>query len=887
LEAAISHWKKLKKKLKKERRFDSWTVSLIFQTIGIPEVNWPEFIEERDTPEARPDERICNLPLRSIGLRFKGRKAFLDDLRDSLGILGDRATTSASPAAVVVHGHWGVGKTQTAIEHAWRHANQYTALLFVSAPSPAELRSNLANLVDALGMRTEATRDELRLSEVLHWLDAHPGWLLIIDNVDTENAAQEVERLLARLRAGHVLITSRITNWSTVIERRRLDVLPAVDAVEFLLERTPERQTSADDESRAREIVRELGRPRREGCLAVLLEQAGAYIDKLRLSFAQYLQRWKSQRLEVLRWHHPRLCPVEVAVTFVTTFAQLTEPAKRLLEVLACLAPRPIPKYLLDAPSLKVAIPDAPQACSDLEAYSLAQRDDSADAILVYRLDQQITQDRMAKVHRAATQQIVLDVVKDILKQIMRDPDGFPIQPFNAAMTQTLMLLPWFFESMPGQEPDWGTLADGLSEEEQFTALSHAGSLLIALKGWADKAVGQVYRTASSIAQKEVASGAAHASSRQTKATMALMGLWSHHLTRGDLKAATTIAQKMLKLARWQHDMTIVALRHFGTNALWLGQFEKAEQHLRPFVEKPEQYLHPFEELSQHPDPSDLTSIAWWHYLSRQLSIAGSDLADALWVLGRYSESLRMAQLAYDYARTKDQRLPHCYSLAFSGWIHFKLQRFDLASKHAEDLLELSLDSGFTDFRAFGKMLKGIVRAFREANPTDAIKEVSEGFHERRAGGSKLPASPFLVHIAEAWLRVRQIRKAQEVLNEALTLCTETGERYAWADVRRFQGEINRLRKDFVNAAIDLHEALKIARRQRALTFQLRAAMSLLRLARERTDLNMDQKRKQIVDHEKRLKSIYDSFPEADKGGDFAELKSAFSMLNNTGPPQI
>ena len=35
------------------------------------------------------------------------------------------------------------------------------------------------------------------MAEVLHWLDAHPGWLLIVDNVDTDEAAREVERLLA------------------------------------------------------------------------------------------------------------------------------------------------------------------------------------------------------------------------------------------------------------------------------------------------------------------------------------------------------------------------------------------------------------------------------------------------------------------------------------------------------------------------------------------------------------------------------------------------------------------------------------------------------------------------------------------------------------------
>ena len=70
---------------------------------------------------------------------------------------------------------------------------------------------------------------------MLDWLDGHPGWLLIVDNVDTDESARELERLLARLQAGHVLITSRIGNWSAGVEPLALDVLPPADAEAFLL----------------------------------------------------------------------------------------------------------------------------------------------------------------------------------------------------------------------------------------------------------------------------------------------------------------------------------------------------------------------------------------------------------------------------------------------------------------------------------------------------------------------------------------------------------------------------------------------------------------------------------------------------------------------------
>jgi hypothetical protein len=300
-----------------------------------------------------PDHTPNNLPFKSIGTLFKGRKEFLDDVRSRVAAPNGRATAIVSTQAV--HGLGGVGKTRAALEYAWRHADDYTALLFVSAPTPADLRANLANLVGVLGTTAQGTSVDQQLAEVLDWLGAHPGWLLIVDNVDTHDSAREVQKLLVRLRTGHVLITSRIGNWEAGVEPLELDLLAQDAAVSLLLDRTPHRRKKPDDAARAVAIAHEL-----DG-LALALEQAGAYIDKQRLSLAEYLERWESKRADVLRWHDLRLMqyPASVAVTWETTFAQLTEPEQRLLEVLSWLAPEPIPLFLLKAAPFAEAIPDA------------------------------------------------------------------------------------------------------------------------------------------------------------------------------------------------------------------------------------------------------------------------------------------------------------------------------------------------------------------------------------------------------------------------------------------------------------------------------------------------------------------------------------------------
>jgi tetratricopeptide (TPR) repeat protein len=331
-----------------------------------------------------PDRRPTNLPYRSLGTLFKGRDAFLDDLRRKLLGPGGRAAAIVAPLAL--HGLGGVGKTRAAVEYAWRHADDYSALLFVSAPSVSDLRTNLANLAGVFGAGQAGMPLEQQLAEVLRWLDDHPGWLLIIDNVDTEEAAREVEGLLASLRAGHVLITSRIGSWSAGVDRLDLHVLAPADAIAFLVERAANRRQAPDDAAQAAAIAREL-----DG-LALALEQAAAYVEEESLSFAEYLQHWQAKRKEVLEWHDERLMqyPRSVAITWETSFERLPAPARRLLGVLAWLAPEPIPLTLFDAAPLVEAVAEPRKALGNLKRYSLARFDAAGASVLVHRLVQEI-----------------------------------------------------------------------------------------------------------------------------------------------------------------------------------------------------------------------------------------------------------------------------------------------------------------------------------------------------------------------------------------------------------------------------------------------------------------------------------------------------------------
>jgi hypothetical protein len=324
--------------------------------------------------------RPQTLPFASIGPLFKGRSTLMELLENA-----------TRPMALI--GPGGVGKTRLAIEHAWRQIGRCNAVLLVSAGSVEALNRNLAGLCNQAALdlpEQNLTEEAAQRQAALHWLQAHPGWLLILDNVDTLEAAAEVEALLPQLNGGQLVLTTRLRNWSAALQLQEVEVLTPEDATAFLLERTAgRRRQAADDTSEARAIaVDDLGG------LALALEQAGAYICQRRLSLRAYRSQWQSNRQVVLAWNDSRLTQYDrnLATTWLTSYQQVSEAARTLLRRLAWLSPEPIPESLLDmdVPGAPEAAGDGSEAISQLEGFSLLNRSAEAPTFSVHRLVQEV-----------------------------------------------------------------------------------------------------------------------------------------------------------------------------------------------------------------------------------------------------------------------------------------------------------------------------------------------------------------------------------------------------------------------------------------------------------------------------------------------------------------
>ncbi|NET40161.1 MAG: hypothetical protein F6K19_50865, partial [Cyanothece sp. SIO1E1] len=164
---------------------------------------------------------------------FTGREEILQTLHQQLS--QDRAAALSQIQAI--HGLGGIGKTQIAVEYAYRHRQDYQAVFWVRSETELELRSGFVDIARLLNLPQKDTADPNdAIQAVKRWLEAHSGWLLVFDNADHPERLQPFR---PRQAPGHILLTSRAQTFDSLGIARPLSLseMPAEEAIRFLLKR--------------------------------------------------------------------------------------------------------------------------------------------------------------------------------------------------------------------------------------------------------------------------------------------------------------------------------------------------------------------------------------------------------------------------------------------------------------------------------------------------------------------------------------------------------------------------------------------------------------------------------------------------------------------------
>jgi tetratricopeptide (TPR) repeat protein len=338
--------------------------------------------------EPRFPVAVNNLP--PINPDFVGREAVLAELRRLL-------VASPGPAVLTqaITGLGGIGKSQTARAYAYRHLADYELIWWLRAETPATLAADYAALAEPLGLDPDTADQPKLIAAVRQRLQSRSGWLLILDNVEDPALPRE---WLPGTGGGHALITSRRTDWRERANVLNLALMSEDDALLLLTGRLDPKVLPPAELGAAMQLAAELG------YLPLALAQAQAYMSESGRNLASYLQLFRTSLPSDFAADTPGPdYPASYATTWLLSIEAAEAAclgARPLLEILAFLAPEPLPIEVLSAaPAVLPPTLHSERARDDaiaaLRRYSLVHAE--GGMIEVHRLVQAVTRDRLSE----------------------------------------------------------------------------------------------------------------------------------------------------------------------------------------------------------------------------------------------------------------------------------------------------------------------------------------------------------------------------------------------------------------------------------------------------------------------------------------------------------
>jgi hypothetical protein len=319
---------------------------------------------------------IWNIQARNPG--FTGRDGLLVEVRERL-LAGDRTVVQA------LRGMGGVGKTQLAVEYAYRFAGAYDLAWWVNSEQGGLIGEHFAALGLALGCIEVGADLEVVRAAVLAELRKRERWLLVFDNA--ENPA-DIARWLPGGN-GHVLITSRERSWDEIAAPVEVDILARDESVAIL-----QRRVAGLGELDADRLADELGD------LPLGIVQAAGFIAETGTPAAEYLELLRTRPGQLMDKGTPASYSRSLAAAtgmIADRLAAYDSAAAQLASLCAFLAPELIPidwfnRAFMELPSelaARVADPMAwPETVAQLARQSLARVDQRG--LQMHRLTQAI-----------------------------------------------------------------------------------------------------------------------------------------------------------------------------------------------------------------------------------------------------------------------------------------------------------------------------------------------------------------------------------------------------------------------------------------------------------------------------------------------------------------
>jgi predicted ATPase len=356
------------------------------------------------------------------------------------------------------------------------------------------------------------------------------------------------------------------------------------------------------------------------------------------------------------------------------------------------------------------------------------------------------------------------------------------------------------------------------------------GPVVMAVKGFGAPEVGKVYDRARELCQKV---------GETPQLFRSLFGMWLYYCSK-ELQTAQKIGEQLRTIAQRAKDPALNLQAHHAlwTHSLFLGNFLKTREHA-------EQGMIIYDPQQHH---------------SHAFIYAGHDPG----VCCRYFGATAMWFLGYPVSHPPSLGIV----LTFAARLHLFRREAKATQEVAEAAIALCSEHGLAMFLNWATIMLGWALA-AQGKEDEGIAQMHHGMYANLTAVIGVHKPCLLAHLAETYGRIGKADAGMTSLAEAMASAEKIGANWWTADMHRLKGELlfKLSPENLVEVETCYNHALKVARRQKAKSLELRAAMSLSRLWQQQ---GKQEEANQL------LSEIYGWFTE---GFDTADLKEAKFLL--------
>jgi tetratricopeptide (TPR) repeat protein len=332
----------------------------------------------------------------------------------------------------------------------------------------------------------------------------------------------------------------------------------------------------------------------------------------------------------------------------------------------------------------------------------------------------------------------------------------------------------------------------------------------------------------------------------------ALFGNWAHVAHAGQLVASHAISEEFLALGRNHADpeIRVFSATVYATNCFLVARLQEGARVFEAAVADTE---------------TELPGTSTVDFGMDGRSLAHTIFARVLACLGFAEQAANQAYIGLERARSLHHLPTLATSLASSCTASWILRDQATLKRRSFELLELATEQGFEYWQARGKGYAGWARA-ADGRFADGRALLAEAVTALGNAGIPLYGPHTRAMLAGVQARMGLFDDALSTLDQALAVCARTGEVWIKAELYRQRSEL--LCNDPAAAELSFQQAIEIARSQSAKLFELRTAISLARLWRDRGRND---------DARNLLAPIYTWFTE---GFEYPDLQEARALLD-------